>query len=75
MRKLLTLTKSEDQNQTEADVSNEAEGENEDVEGSTEGETYHVRVYEHYRTNIGSPSIYRRSYTQDEMKKFMGRCG
>ncbi|XP_060562107.1 FYVE, RhoGEF and PH domain-containing protein 4-like [Ruditapes philippinarum] len=79
LRKWLTLSKNGAQDQPEDECSNESinEGSNEvesDKEGDeakTEGETYQLRVYQHYRTNIGSPSIYRRSFTQDEIKRFV----
>ncbi|XP_053377167.1 FYVE, RhoGEF and PH domain-containing protein 4-like isoform X3 [Mercenaria mercenaria] len=61
LRKWLNLSR-------EGEHSDNEEG---DHEGPGEGDTCHLRVYEHYRTHIGSPSINRRSFTQEEINRFL----
>lgn len=51
---------------------NESDDEEEEAEGDEEKDL-HVRVYDHYRTQIGSPSINRHFLTQAELNKFMSK--
>lgn len=50
-------------------------GSDDEKEGAdgNEGGELHVRVYDHYRTQIGSPSINRHFLTQDELNKFISK--
>lgn len=54
-------------------IDEEADGEVEDVFKGASDDRLQVAPYKHYRTQIGSPSINKLSFTEDEMKQFQSK--